>query len=310
MKRTYSFLFLLLNASLVWGQWVTSSRLGATAGISIQTGTTINRFGLIASGYYLSDFVQVNLQLRGFFSFTDLGPRPPMQGWEAQIAGGALIGFGPDRHTESPFLSPVSNQTGRQYAIAYAYTLYFDQRKTSQRNGTVAFHIGKFMAASENDALSGELADKFRTASVLFLYRVDSLTIGLNTLMWTGDSRDPNVKKVRHSEYPGRFGYKDLSEVLYGRFSHGIQTVQVQYALPYGQMVQGNLGVDSEYVRHFLQNRLIHDLYFVPLKWNKSKNPQYPMLDREGKPYLYLPGQKVKPSRLYINLAMNPGLFY
>lgn len=284
--------------------------MGGTVGLSIQLGTTINRVGISATGYYLSDFVQVNTQLRGFYSFTDLGPRPAKPGWEAQISAGALVGFGPDRHTEGPFLSPVSNQTGRQYAIAYAYNLYFDQRKTSQRTGTVAFHIGRFFAASENDALSGELADKFRTASLVFLYRVDSLTIGFNTLMWTGDSRDPKVKKIRNSDYPGRFGYKDLRDVLYGHFSHGIQTVQVQYALPYGQIAQANVGIDSEYVRHFLQNRLIHDMYFVPLKWNKSKNPQYPMLDNEGLPYLYLPGQKVKPARLFFNAGMNTGLFY
>ncbi|MDX2247710.1 MAG: polymorphic toxin type 23 domain-containing protein [Bacteroidia bacterium] len=310
MKRVVCLIFLIGEFFPVSGQWIQSERLGGTVGLSVQLGTTINRLGISANGYYLSDFVQVNLQLRGFYSFTDLGARPAIPGWEAQISAGGVLGFGPDRQTDGPFLSPVSNQTGRQYALAYAYNLYFDQRGTSQRTATVAFHIGKFLAASENDALSGELADKFRTASLLFLYRVDSLSIGLNTLMWTGDSRDPKVKKIRQSEYPGRFGYKDLRDVLYGRFSHGIQTVQAQYALPYGQVTQANVGVDSEYVRHFLQNRLIHDLRFVPLKWNKSKNPHYPMLDTEGLPYLYLPGQKVKPSRLYFNVGMNPGLFY
>lgn len=310
MKRFCLALWLLLSFIDSQAQILQTERLGANFGLTFNIGSTVNRLGLAAGGYYLADFIQVNLHLRGFYSFSNLGPRPRIPGWEFQSSMGVVLGFGPQNQEVTPLLSPVSNQTSRQYAAAFAYNLYLDQMKTSQRTGTIAIHIGKFMAASENDALSGELVDKFRTASISFSYRIDSLVLGLNTTMWTGDSRDKQVVKVRESEYPGRFGYKDLRDAAYGRFSNGIQSFQVQYILPYGQVMQGNIGVDSEYVRHFWQNQLIHDMWFFPVKWNKSKNPHYPMLADDGLPYLYEEGQKVKPATFYWNIGGNPSLFY
>jgi len=70
------------------------------------------------------------------------------------------------------------------------------------------------------------------------------------------------------------------------------------------------MGVDSEHIRYAIQDIFIHDMYFIPKKWNKAKNPHYPMLDTTGQPYLFKPGQKVKPTSFYFEFSGNTGIFY
>ena len=289
---------------------ITSERFGGTAGLSFNFGTSVNRIGIIGSGFYLSDFVQINLQLKGTYNFSNLGPRPAIPGWEFQGSLGALLGFGPPTGRINPFLTPVSNQTGRFYAVAYAYNIYFDQMETSQRSGTIALHIQRFSAITENDALSGELSDRYRTGALLISYQTDSTEFGLSTVLWTGDAQSKGVKRVRETKYPSRYGYKDLSEGKYGKFSHGILTAQIKQELPFGQIAQANIGFDAERVRHVFQNKFIHDMYFIPRGIVKVRNPHYPMLADDGEPYLFLDSQKIRKARLYINVGMNTGVFY
>ena len=252
--------------------------LGLSGGLSFTFGTIVNRIGIGLQGYYVKDFVQINWQLRGHYNLSSFGPRPRIPGWELQTVIGALVGFGPVREGDvNPFLGPLNHQTRRQYALAYAYHCYFDQMKTSQFSGSAAVHIGKFQIATENDALSGRIDDRFRTGAVLLSYRLEEMQIGLSSLLWTGDTRSEGTFKVRESEYPGRFGYKDISQGIYGRFSHGILALQVQRNLGNGQVAQMRFGTDSEWVRHVLQNKLIHDMWFVPQKINKARNPHLPM---------------------------------
>ena len=305
---TLFFLFFSLNQAI--SQTFTNERFGASVGLFFNVGTTVNRIGFTGAGYYLSDFVQLNLQLRGNYNITTYGPRPAIHGWEFVGSLGAVLGFGPPTPIDHSFLSPISNQTTRFYAVAYAYNVYFDQMETSERSGTIGLHIHRFSLATENDALSGELSDRFRTGGLLLSYRTDETEWSINTLLWTGDAQSEGVQKITETQYPSRYGYKDLSEGKYGKFSHGILTAQVKQQLPYGQFAQANIGIDSEWVRHVFQNKLIHDMYFIPKGWVKVRNPHYPMLDTEGKPYLFLPSQKVKKSRFYMNVGMNQGLFY
>jgi hypothetical protein len=290
-----------------------SDFLGWSGGVSLSFGSHVNRIGLQAQAYYVQDFVQINALLAGYYSFTELGPRPPVPGWELQTGIGGLVGFGPGRREgENPFLSLVGNQTDRQYAAAYAFQWYRDQRETSQVSGSVGFHLGPFQAVMENDVLVGGIEDKFRTGAVLLGYQQDRLQFGTKVILWTGDTRSEGVKRFGKSEtdYRGRYGYKDLSQGKYGRFSHGIASLQVQAALPFGQIASLSVGLDSERVRHVIQNVLIHDMWFLPAGWIKARNPHVPMLDRAGNPYLFRPDQQVRAPRMYFSGALNAPLFY
>ncbi len=139
-------------------------------------------------------------------------------------------------------------------------------------------------------------------------YKHGNIKYGINSLLWTGNSN--NIKTHYDENYPAHYGYRDLSKSKYGKFSNGILSFQVQYTSEYAQLINFELGIDSEYVRHMLQNKFMHDMNWIPKKWNGAQNPHYPMLDTNGMPYLYREGQKVKKSKLYLDMSINKNLFY
>jgi len=59
-----------------------------------------------------------------------------------------------------------------------------------------------------------------------------------------------------------------------------------------------------------LQNKFIHDMRFIPKKWNRSKNCHIPMIDDKGAQYLYKEGQEVRKPKMYLNLFSNANVFY
>jgi len=282
--------------------------LGISGGIRIDLGVPVNQIGFNLQGYYSWDFVQLNAGIGLVRVFSHLGPRPLQPGWELTSYLGTTVGFGPRIQDPSPFLHPVSNQTRRAYAVGYAWKGYLDKRETSQLTGLLAVHIGPWEIISENDAYTGMIDDKFRTGTLSVAYKRDSIRLAMTTILWTGDPRSEGVTRSR--EGGGKHGYKNLFDGKHGRFSHGILTVEGEVALPYYQRARASLGLDAEQIRHGLQNRLIHDMMFLPDGWVKTTNAHYPMLDTEGKPYLGNSGQKVRPIRPYLMLSLNPSLFY
>ena len=104
--------------------------------------------------------------------------------------------------------------------------------------------------------------------------------------------------------------YMDTTGGRFTSFSHGLLSAQIKAALPYYQMLQVNLGTDSEKVRNVMQNKLFHDMVMLPKKWRPQHNCHIPMLDAQGNPFLYKEDQVIRPSRPYLNLYGNPSLFY
>jgi hypothetical protein len=67
--------------------------------------------------------------------------------------------------------------------------------------------------------------------------------------------------------------------------------------MPYVSNVYGRIGIDSERIRHAFQNRLMHDLIFLPKRFPR-KTPHYPMLDQDGCPTF--DKTAVRKSKLYL----------
>lgn len=289
-------------------QWISSESIGVVGGIRCWVGYPANQIGLTIQGYYRRQWIQANAGISLQYNVSHLGPRPRQAGWEAQLYTGLLAGFGPSGQSPSSFLHPVSNQTGSQYAIGYAWLWYLDQMSTSQVTGMLGLHLGDWEILSENDAYTGRLDDRFRTGTIALTYRTQQLRVGLSNILWTGDPRSPGVRRV--SKGVGRFGYKDLSEATYGRFSHGILALQASWVLPYRQVAEARIGVDAEQIRHLIQNRVIHDMRFLPAQWVPVRNRAYPMLDEHGMPYLDPDRQHIRPPRLYFQAGLNPAPFY
>ena len=283
-----------------------SRSYGANVGLLINFGTHFQRIGLTASGYYHFDYAQVNGRLAALYNFKALGP---VRGWEKQFNIGPVLAFGPKDPMVCQFLGPTGNQTGRRYSVGYSFNLYFDQVATSQRTGSIGLGVGKFGLVHENDLLAQAASDKFRTAAI-FLFYTDSLyRVGIKTTLFTGNKDEKGAQKVYESSF-ARFGYTDLSETAHGRYSHGILALSYEHLLPYRQSLRVETGIDAERVRNIVQNRLMHDMYLWPEKWNKARNLHIPMVDTEGKAYLFEEGQTLRRPRLFLDLSANPSMFY
>ncbi len=281
---------------------------GAALGLTFNFGSTVNRLGAFANTYYAREHFQLNAGLRFHYNFSTFGPKKPRPEWQIHL--GALVSYGAVDSIVNPFIHALSNQTPHRNSVGYAYHWYLE-KVTRQPTGSLALQFGKWEIITENDALAGEGQDKYRTGSLQLAYRHQDSRLALNTILWTGKTQDPNACRISEAgDYPCRFGYKDISKAPCGRFSHGILALQYEQHLPYNQVLNAGLGIDSERIRHFFQNRLIHDMHFWPKKWNKAKNPHLPMLDKNGDPYLFQKDQELKPSRLFFDLGLNAPLFY
>ncbi len=221
---------------------------------------------------------------------------------------GILFSHGELDSTKNLFISSVSNQTGKKYNIAYSYNIYRNKIGTSQQTGILGFGFGKWQLISENDIFAEQATDKFRTAGLKLKYNYKEFSFAINITLWTGNSK--NAPTLSDSTFKARHGYKDMSNAPYGKVSAGILSFEAQYAPPYYQSLKLSSGIDSEKVRNTIQNKLIHDMYFIPEKINKAKNPHMPMISEDGDLYLYKKNQKIRKPKYYFKFAANDAIFY
>jgi uncharacterized protein YcsI (UPF0317 family) len=76
--------------------------------------------------------------------------------------------------------------------------------------------------------------------------------------------------------------------------------------LPFQQIVSGKIGFDSEKTRDVIQNRLGHDLIFLPKKM-KRHTPHYPMLNQEGCPIF--DKKEKRKDKFFFSISGNDYLF-
>jgi hypothetical protein len=203
-------------------------------------------------------------------------------------------------------MSAISNQTSYINSVAYSYNVWLNKIKTSQVTGIIAIQVNHFSIITENDLLAKPMLDRFRTGAFLIQYQEAQFQYAVNCTLWTG-KMGSSVKN--DSLYPG-IGYINTADGIYCNTSHGLLSAQIKYANEYGQYLQANAGIDAEQVRNTVQNKLIHDMPFIPKKWNSSKNLHIPMLDTNGNQYLYHNDQKIKKVSLFLNSYVSPHIFY
>jgi len=294
------FLTLLTKAQTFSGK-----KYGLNIGLHIAAGTHFDRVGISCIGYYATETYQINPGFKIYYNFRNIGPLKKY--FEFAPTVGLIISFGRNDSLKNLFISPVGNQTVKINSVGYAFNYYLNHIKTSQATGTVSLQLGKFQIIAEDDLFAGGIRDEFRTGTILAQYRDKNFQYGINFFTgWTGK----RGKHTNDPSYPSRNGYMDMSHSLYGNVSAGLLSAQIQYAAPYGQLLQGNIGIDAERVRNFFQNKLVHQLFFSPKKGRWRGGADIPMIDSQGKMYLYKKGQKIRQDRFYCNLFVNPNLFY
>lgn len=304
------FFFILNLSNIVEAQSYIKDDFGIQTGVTFQFGSTVNRIGVFAKGFVIYQSFQLNTDVRWHFNMRSFGP--PVSGGEWIYKVGLVWGWGETDSLSNEILTPVSNQIGRKNSIGYSFNQYRDKIGTTQKTGLASIQLNRLQFIMENDAFAGPPADKFRTAAATFQYRLTPTTqIGLNALLWTSDPFTNFIDtQTEDKDYPSRYGYRDMRFAQYGKYSHGILSMQLQQVFPYQQTVRYDLGIDSEYVRHVLQNVVIHDMYYVPDRINLAKHPHIPMISDDGTQYLFRAGQKVKPLLFYGQLGLNNTVFY
>lgn len=235
------------------------------------------------------------------FAFYLKGWGPPKSYFQTIFA--PLVVYSPNRNdSHQDLLFTYEFPFGKTF-IGFEYRWYIDSRKTNQRTGILFSRVGSLFLHYENDGLAGNGKDRFRTGSIGIHYLVDSLyALSVEIVTWTGETQNKSIR-YENGDYPfhAKHGWKDLSQTLYGRYSHGIFRLTLR-SLPIEEPDVA-IGIDSEWIRHYVQNKCIHDL--LP-----GNNPHYPPLDSEGYPFLKRPGQRIKSALPIFELGQLPFFLY
>lgn len=198
-----------------------------------------------------------------------------------------------------------------KFQYGYTFHYYLDQFETSQGTGTISLKFGDVYFITEND-LIGNLKgkDQYRTGALGLFFTKNNLTIGTKSALWTGQTRCASMVREKESDYPARFGYKKVDGCKHSKFSHGLLSLEASYIFDDSLIPSVAFGRDDERIRNLIQNKFIHDMRFVPKKFNTAENPHLPMLDANGNQYLFRKNQEIKPGKWFAQFGLNHGWFY
>lgn len=291
-----------MSSSLNAQKW-SEEHWGVQVAITADIGSHINQVGLKVQGYYTYEFVQLNLGNHIRFNSSHFGGR---KDYVTQRINTGIALLGGKRNSRPQLIfDGLNHQSNHDYAIAYNYLWYLDNTGSSQRSGGFGLHIQQISLYVENDLFAGLGRDRYRTSHASISYHDELYNFSLNTQLWTGDTRGTRLMNTIDSMYV--VGYKDLSATHYGKSSHGILSIGVDYQIFYGNYLSAVAGIDSEHIRHGLQNRFMHNKKFVPMRWRKP-NVNYPMLNSDGLPVHFR--KEAKPDQLFLQFGLNRSFSY
>lgn len=276
MKLIFTSLLILITQFSI-GQNYFQSHFGGKIGLVLELGTHENSIGLELNAFYTDYFYQINVGNRFVFYNSGLGKRKNFLENRTNI--GVLL-FAGKKQIERDFdLGNLNHQTNYNTGIGYQYLIYWDNAQTTQLSGAFAAHIREFCFYWENDIFGGQTKDRFRTNEIQMTYHKKQFKFNLGIELWTGETSGAKREYYRHKKNAS--GHKILEDLPYGRTSHGILSLGATVDVGFNQTANLQLGWDSELVRHAVQNRFAHDLFFLPKNFERN-TPHYPMLGPEG----------------------------
>lgn len=300
-------IFVLMRAIIVvlfltswssYGQNYFKEHFGGTIGIVANIGSHVTSLGVNVKGFYTDYFYQVNGSSTFYLHHHSFGERKKFV--ELRNGLGVVLLGGKKSGQIDFMLDGLNHQTPYNYGIGFNYLFYHDNRGTSQQSGGFAIHAKQVTIALENDVFGGQAKDRFRTGHVQFSYRDSLFSIASGVNLWTGETANSAWDRVSFENCPS--GYRSLEDLPYGRTSHGIAYASFTYSPIKYQYITAKVGVDSEHIRHAIQNRLLHDLILLPKKIERS-TPHYPRLDEHGCPVFEK--EQVRPAKIFLQLGVN-----
>lgn len=291
-------ILLILNPIYSKSQTYFESHFGGTIGLVFDIGTHVNTVGVNIKGYYTDYFFQLNAGSTFKLNLTSYGKRKRF--WEFRNVLGLVILADENKNEIDYQLDGLNHQTTFNYGVGFNYVIYHDNIGTSQQSGGFSAHINKISIYHENDVFGGQAKDRFRTGHFLITYREQDFKIGAGFNLWTGETSNSKWERLNSDKMPS--GYRCLEDLPYGKTSHGILYGSFTYNFSYGQYAYAKIGIDSEHVRHAIQNRLMHDLTFLPKKIER-KTPHYPRLDENG--CIVFTKEQARKNLLYLQMGAN-----
>ncbi len=281
--------------------------------VKVNIGTPVNNIGIGVIGEYLAtpqSELAVGYDLT--YNFRNYGL--PGRHIEHHIFGTAHYLWG-SRNEEDQLVNYIKllDSGNSRNSAGYTFEYYYNQIGTAQKVGTLHFRFDDFALQLSNDLLGHfNYRDRFRTGAIGLGWIQEENYFNMNMLFWTGDSTQKGVKKYREeeSDYPSRFGYRSMEDAVGGRYSHGILSFGMIRDVGSGQNAGVHLGVDAEQVRNLIQNKVFHDMYFLPSFMKNPKNLHIPMKMEDGKDYLFDDNQEIRNPKLVWQLSMNPNLLF
>ncbi len=296
-------ILLLLFSFTARGQSYFRDHFGGLISVVFSVGTHTDAFGLQLKGYYTDHFYQVNAGTGIKWYPKNFGERRGF--WESRNYFGGILLAGKKNTIPDFVFDGLNHQTNYNLGVGYNYIFYIDNAETTQQSGGFALHFQQVSIYHENDIFSGDGRDRYRTGHFLVSYHTAEMRAGIGVSMWTGETRGAHWEKIHLDKCPN--GVKILEESPYGKTSHGILFGSFSHAFPCRQVATIKIGVDSEHVRHAIQNRLIHDALILPFPIER-KAPHYPMLDENGCPAFER--DKTRKERLYFQFGANENLSF
>lgn len=297
-NRLFLFFILLFPVLTLQAQFKSNPNFGFQAGLLVNIGTHVNSVGVNVGFYYSDFFYQFNVNSQLKFNATSYGNR--LNFWENRNAFGLVLLAGKQNLEPDFQLDGLNHQTNFSKGIAYNYLIYYDQAKTSQRSGAWAIHVNYFTLAIENDVFGNQQKDRFRTHTMQATYRYQDWKFFSTVYLWTGETAKSFWDRTPMRKSPS--GIRTLTNLPYGKTSHGIWSFGASRKVRFDQIITLKTGIDSEGIRHAVQNRVGHDLTFLP-KSIKRNTPHYPRLDENGMPVY--DKQFVRKNRLFYQVNLN-----
>ena len=267
-------------------------------------------FSLIGE-YRTSSNIELVLAYNLMYHFRNFGP--DINHFEHSIISSVHYVWGDRIDLDDNDLSHIKFLDSRRFrnSAGYTWQRFFNGIGTSQNVGTFHMRFNKTLSQFSNDVFANTNGkDRYRTGGFAFGFYEDRTLFMSKLLIWAGDSHCKEMRKVRDSNYPARWGYRDITNCNYGRLSHGILSFGITRDIGYGQSIGVQMGTDSEHIRDFVQNKIFHDLYFIPRFMNKTRNLHLPMKTIKGDNYLFEKDQKVRPRRFVWQFSLNPSTLY
>lgn len=163
---------------------------------------------------------------------------------------------------ETRFFAGGTLNLGKEWSMGYYHTKFISG-ETSQHIGNVITSYKEWSFTFENDMI-GDGSDRYRSHASVLSYK--DMSLGLN--LFTGDSsKNKGLRRIIEDE--GKYGTYLLS-------SDGDNPDKYRLGLFYFRYKIFRLGTNSELIRHWTQNRLIHD---------STKSPQFAIKDKEWSVY-------------------------